>query len=167
MWEDKASGSFHPDVRGARITPYGTVLDTFTAAAQEGGQYDPKLAHGPGHRVLLVYRGWVGMNNGVTYNTYRAWGKLGPFGAVEEAPVNPAEHMTRRATVVRGVLFLPDAASRKPRATSCLLDIGGRRVLDLKPGANDVRALAPGVYFVREARAQAQAQAIRKVVVTR
>jgi hypothetical protein len=31
-------------------------------------------------------------------------------------------------------------------------------------GANDVRALAPGVYFVREAQAQAQAQAVRKVV---
>jgi hypothetical protein len=35
-------------------------------------------------------------------------------------------------------------------------------VLELKPGANDVRALAPGVYFVREA--QAQAQAVRKIV---
>ena len=30
--------------------------------------------------------------------------------------------------------------------------------MDLKPGANDVRALAPGVYFVREAQAQAQEQ---------
>jgi hypothetical protein len=40
-------------------------------------------------------------------------------------------------------------------------------VLDLQAGPNDVRALAPGVYFVREAQAQAQAQAMRKVVVTR
>jgi hypothetical protein len=38
-------------------------------------------------------------------------------------------------------------------------------VMDLRPGANDVRALAPGVYFVRTA--QAQAQAIRKIVITR
>jgi hypothetical protein len=30
-----------------------------------------------------------------------------------------------------------------------------------------VRALAPGVYFVREAQAQAQAQTIRKVVLTK
>jgi hypothetical protein len=36
-------------------------------------------------------------------------------------------------------------------------------VLDLKTGANDVRVLAPGLYFVRTA----QAQDIRKVVVTR
>jgi YVTN family beta-propeller protein len=71
-----------------------------------------------------------------------------------------------RPTVVRGVLFLPKAASLKPHATS-LLDISGRKVLDLLPGPNDVRALAPGVYFVREAQAQAQAQAVRKVIVTK
>jgi hypothetical protein len=49
-----------------------------------------------------------------------------------------------------------------------LLDISGRQVLDLKPGANDVRALAPGVYFVRElSAASPKPQAVRKVVVTR
>jgi hypothetical protein len=168
MWEDKVSGSFHPDVRGARITPYGTVLDTFTAAAQEGGQYDPKLAHGPGHRVLLVYRGWVGMNNGVTYNTYRVWGRMGPFGAVEEPAAGGVRFPIPAATVARGVLFLPDAASRKPQAAS-LLDVSGRKVLDLHPGANNVRALAPGVYFVREEpqATSLKPQAVRKVIITR
>jgi hypothetical protein len=41
--------------------------------------------------------------------------------------------------------------------------------MDLRPGVNDVRGLAPGVYFIRtaQAQAQAQAQAIRKVVVTK
>jgi hypothetical protein len=29
-----------------------------------------------------------------------------------------------------------------------LLDISGRKVMGLRTGANDVRALAPGVYFV-------------------
>jgi hypothetical protein len=40
-------------------------------------------------------------------------------------------------------------------------------VLDLLSGANDVSHLAPGVYLVRAAQAQAQAQgqAITKVVV--
>jgi YVTN family beta-propeller protein len=69
-------------------------------------------------------------------------------------------------TIVRGVLFLPGASSHRPQAAS-LMDATGRKVLDLMPGANDVRALAPGVYFVREAQAQAQAQAIRKVVLTK
>jgi hypothetical protein len=30
-----------------------------------------------------------------------------------------------------------------------LLDAAGRKVLDLEPGANDLRALAPVVYFIR------------------
>ncbi len=76
--------------------------------------------------------------------------------------------MGGRPTVVRGVLFLPrdmtetsDVSDRVPRPV--LLDISGRRVLNLQPGANDVRALAPGVYFVREVRAQA----VRKVIIAR
>jgi hypothetical protein len=52
---------------------------------------------------------------------------------------------------------------------SVLLDAAGRRVTNLHAGANDVRALAPGVYFVRDgggSREQGGA-GIRKVVVTR
>lgn len=78
-------------------------------------------------------------------------------------------------TIVRGVLFLPterlgtrSGLSDNPvMSRAMLLDISGREVMNLLPGPNDVRALAPGVYFVREAQAQAQAQAVRKVVVTR
>ena len=83
------------------------------------------------------------------------------YAAVEtpKADVRTANPMP---TFVRDVLHLPGAPNPKPQ-TSSLLDISGRDVLELRPGANDVRALAPGVYFVRGA----QAQAIRKVVVTR
>jgi YVTN family beta-propeller protein len=49
-----------------------------------------------------------------------------------------------------------------------LLDAAGRKVLDLQPGANDVRALAPGVYFVRGPETEdGRPAGIRKVVVTR
>jgi hypothetical protein len=51
------------------------------------------------------------------------------------------------AAVIRSVLNLP--GSLDPSITSCLLDVAGRSVLDLRPGANDVSGLAPGVYFVR------------------
>ncbi len=72
------------------------------------------------------------------------------------------------ATVIRSVLLLAERPSSSP-SVSYLLDISGRQVMDLLPGPNDVRALAPGVYFVRE---EPQAvshkpQAVRKVVVTR
>ena len=53
------------------------------------------------------------------------------------------------ASVVRGVLFLP-AHGEGRMASSELLDITGRRVLVLKPGPNDVRGFADGVYFVME-----------------
>jgi hypothetical protein len=68
-------------------------------------------------------------------------------------------------TVIRGVLYLPDASGVILQSAS-LLDISGRKVLDLRPGANSVRGLAPGVYFVRE-QTQAQTPSVRKVVVTR
>jgi hypothetical protein len=42
-----------------------------------------------------------------------------------------------------------------------LLDASGRKVLDIRAGANDVSRLAPGVYFVQEA----QARAVRKIIV--
>jgi hypothetical protein len=48
----------------------------------------------------------------------------------------------------RRVLYLSEASSSKPQASSCLLDISGRKVMTLHSGANDVSRLAPGVYFV-------------------
>jgi len=56
-------------------------------------------------------------------------------GAKSPRPLGP--------TLVRGIVTLP------PRSPAVLLDISGRKVLNLRPGANDVRALAPGVYFIR------------------
>ena len=98
-----------------------------------------------------------------------------PYG-IADTPVGLKKQ--RFATIVRGVLFLPRdvGAGHDPNVGhlgSCpkpeLLDITGRKVLDLKPGANDVRALAPGVYFVRSgpSAASRQPSAVMKVVVTR
>jgi DNA-binding beta-propeller fold protein YncE len=84
---------------------------------------------------------------------------------VEEAPKAEVRTANPLPTVVREVLHMPQATSRKPQAAD-LMDVSGRKVMDLRPGANDVRALAPGVYFVREAQAQVQAQAVRKIVLT-
>jgi hypothetical protein len=82
---------------------------------------------------------------------------------MEESDRPQIQGLTPQATIVQSVLYLPQVTSPKPHASSGLLDISGRRVLDLRPGANDVSRLAPGVYFVR----QAQAQAVRKVVLTK
>jgi hypothetical protein len=68
-------------------------------------------------------------------------------GGVEErlsAEVPIAKHLP---AVVRGVLIIGDRR-QKTGDRAELLDASGRKVLDLEPGANDVSALAPGVYFV-------------------
>jgi hypothetical protein len=90
-----------------------------------------------------------------------------PGVGMEEKPFGPSRPM-ESATVARGMLFLPETSNHRPQ-TSSLLDVSGRRVMGLNPGANDVRALAPGVYFVRRPETDdgRPGAAIQKVVVTR
>lgn len=87
-----------------------------------------------------------------------------PYGLAEQRQPQ-ASDCTPLATVVRGVLFLPSSLLT---ANSSLLSIDGRKVLDLRPGANDVRALAPGIYFVRSGPSteSRQPSAVTKVVLT-
>jgi len=152
---------------GARISLTGSVLGTACIASSLNGvQAYPSitLACGSGNQTLSAFPNYTDQYDGRTYNTTRIWGRIGALAGVQEQ----TSTLTSRpqGTIVRGMLFMPEASSHKPQAAS-LLDISGRKVLDLKSGANDVRALAPGVYFVREAQVQPQAQDIRKVVITR
>ena len=48
-----------------------------------------------------------------------------------------------------------------------LLDVSGRRALDLKPGANDVSRLSPGVYLVRAVSRELSAASCHKVMIAR
>jgi hypothetical protein len=64
---------------------------------------------------------------------------------VEERSAPPAAGRTATgASIVRGMLSLRADVQR-----AVLVDAGGRTVMPLKTGSNDVSALAPGVYFVR------------------
>jgi len=88
-------------------------------------------------------------------------------GGVEETDNGEVKGQRGGATIVRGVLFLPGAPSRKLQAAS-LLDACGRKVMELLPGANDVRHLAPGVYLVRStSRVNRSAPSVTKLVVQR
>jgi hypothetical protein len=167
VWEDFRSGGYS-DIYGARVTPMGAVFDGGSVVSQQGDQSCPRVCCGSGSQMLLVYQGWAGTVGSKTYNIDRMWGKMNPSPAVAEI-TRPKVRMTNGgATIVRGVLMLGAAGSRQNTGYRAeLVNIAGRKVLDLRPGANDVRALAPGVYFVREPQAQAQAPAVRKVIVTR
>ena len=78
-------------------------------------------------------------------------------------------------TIVRGILVwsattpsLRDVGDIALHNRAELLDIAGRKVLDLAPGPNDVSRLAPGVYFVCPASGvKRDASSVRRVVLTR
>jgi hypothetical protein len=60
----------------------------------------------------------------------------------------------------------PTQRGTVPIFRAALLDVSGRRVMDLASGANDVRALSPGVYFVQSTIDSRQSR-MGKVVITR
>jgi len=148
VWMDYRNGY---DIYGARVTPAGVVFDSGPVVRQEGYQDSPALARGTGSQMFLVYQGWADTVGGKAYNTWRIWGKMDPSPAVAEIPKPEVRVTNSGATVVCGVLHLPASPSGRPQTSSWLLDISGRKLIDLHPGANDVTALAVGVYFVRSA----------------
>ena len=82
---------------------------------------------------------------------YGAWFNAAWFGAGTAEPGQPAgRDFAPGATIVHGMLGLPSASGVARPARSVLLDISGRAVALLAPGANDVSRFAPGVYFVRQ-----------------
>ena len=82
-------------------------------------------------------------------------------GGVEETMNKGRGTLRVGPTIVRGVLLLPPLLS----PSSSLLSIDGRKVLDLRPGANDVSRLAPGGYFVRAAGGRLSAMDCHKIVI--
>jgi len=135
----------------------GVKLDTAgrtVAQFRPFGQADfyngpPRAASGAPGDVFAVYQSWTDEVGGRQYGNYRVWGKMGPFDGVAET--QNAELRTPKSfqTIVRGVLFLDGDCPRTGTVPKALLDISGRKVLDLHSGANDVRHLSAGVYFVR------------------
>jgi YVTN family beta-propeller protein len=144
--------------RGGEVAVISGATDSVIRVV-EVGSFPVALAWNPAHSWMYVANYWSSSIT-VVRDTLMLGVEGEIVGATREAT---------GATIVRGVLNLQVDSRRHSAYRAELLDISGRKVMDLDPGANDVRALAPGVYFVRdaEAQAQAQAQAVRKVVVTR
>jgi phosphoribosylformylglycinamidine (FGAM) synthase PurS component len=165
-WQDYRSGSTF-DIYCARVSQAGVVFDSGPVVRQAGDQVGPALARGTGNQLLLAYEGWAGTVGDKTYNTDRIWGKMNPSPGVEESRQPTAYGSQSTATIVRGVLLLgKPAQSTSGQSPISLLDISGRKVLDLRPGPNDVSRLAPGVYFVRHPGPGVRGRGeVRKVVI--
>ncbi|MEO0021889.1 MAG: hypothetical protein ABIK48_06935 [candidate division WOR-3 bacterium] len=134
-------------------TPFYEFLDGFIA--HDGGYVLGGVLQGRGNWPFIIKTDSLG---------FLHWDEAGLRGThnqrleVEEE-FEPAGSGVIPA-IVRGVLYLPERAGVAGKPV--LVDITGRRVLELVPGANDVRGLVPGVYFIRS-----NAGVERKVVIAR
>jgi large repetitive protein len=147
-WHDSRNGT-DCDIHGARVTPGGTVFDGGSILSKQGNQLYPRLCRGSSGQMSLVYQDWAGTLGGKTYNAERVWGMMDPNPAITEVTKPGVRLMNRGATIIRGVLMLGDRGP-KTGDRAQLLDVSGRKVMELRAGANDVRALAAGVYFIKE-----------------
>ncbi len=86
--------------------------------------------------------------------------------AIAEAPEPERAVLVPGATIVRDVLWMGDGR-RKTVDRADLLDITGRKVMDLEPGENDVRQIPAGVYFARRNAVGGKRPAVTKVLTTR
>jgi hypothetical protein len=160
VWQDWRDGE--RDLYGARVTPEGTILDTFTVIRQPGYQVDPVLAGNGAGKMLLAYSGWTTVVEEEPYNGPRIWATISPHSGLNDRPIELVRVHRPAPTIVRNVLFLSEVSTSE--APSRLLDASGRRVRELQPGTNDVSTLAPGVYFVARKDARNALRA-RKVIV--
>jgi hypothetical protein len=67
------------------------------------------------------------------------------YAGIGNSPQLTANSSQPIPTVVRNVLFLPPSQFT---LHSSLFSLSGQKVMDLRPGANDLSELAPGIYFV-------------------
>jgi len=154
---DSAYNRVYCSISGSYVIVIDGTTDSITVAIHVGG--GPRgLCFSPAHDRVYVANS---MGSSISVIRNSAPGIEESFG-LKVSGFKPI------ATVVRGVLFQPLGTVPIRGQSPCLLDASGRKVLDLKPGPNNVRALAPGAYFVREASGvEREASRVRKVVVTR
>jgi hypothetical protein len=156
-------------IGGQRISPTGVlrdssplVLATVDSATSVVCYYGGCAADANGNLGLMLTS-----YERPRYMSYRVRAAACPALAIgDERGARPAR-VKQSPTITRGVLFLPRSTS--PSASTSLLDVSGREVMTLKLGENDVRALAPGVYFLRRPKTEdgRPDAAVTKVVITR
>jgi len=130
-----------------------------------GVGYDATYGSGP--ELLLLFSCFTDTALGRRYGVERLWGRFGDVTGVRQADSRQTRSARGGGTVVRGVLNLEAYGRQHTAYRAELLDVSGRRVLDLHPGANDVSRLAPGVYFVRAVAHESSVGGCRKVVIAR
>jgi hypothetical protein len=155
-------------------TASGTEICTLQLHSQSGWVVRQLNQTGRDAIEADVSKGWfaVRINNEDLQNSYgTAYGAghdLEPrikityrSPGIQESPVSTCGRQTGM-TLIRSMLLLPGERD------AALLNTGGRKVMTLLPGPNDIRNVAPGAYFVRSAESgERSAVSVRKVVIRR
>jgi hypothetical protein len=127
------------------------VVLTFNSAAADSFQDKPvgvRWQAGPGKVMACGFPLYYTIEPEARQLALKVLEDFGePYG-IEESGKDKVVTTKSLPTVVRNVLWMGDWG-RETGDRAELLDVGGRRVLRLHPGANDLRGLAPGVYFLR------------------
>ena len=135
-------------------------------AVLQVGDYPYCFATAP--RVRRVYVGHA--------NTSRVYVIRDTVSGIAETPGPERAEPLPGPTVVRNVLVwsamtpsLRNVADIALQSGAKLLDATGRVVMDLSSGPNDIRHLAPGVYFARRPETEdgRPGTAVRKIVIQR
>jgi len=166
------------DIRGAKVSTQGEVLEQFGVVVTPADEQRPVLARGPGSQLFLAYQGWTAEVNGRWCDANRAYGFLGPFGGVEERPGSgPAARSILKVlpSLVRHAGIVECMVAPGPYAL-VVYDVSGRAVRTLAQGrgpgrvavgwdgtGDDGRRLAAGAYVVR-LEAQPVTAAVRLVL---
>ncbi|MEN9979501.1 MAG: hypothetical protein ABIK38_04050 [candidate division WOR-3 bacterium] len=79
-------------------------------------------------------------------------------GVEEQTALSPGRQIAPGVTITRNLLYL------RSTGPASLLDITGRKVMELLPGVNSIRELVPGIYFVWQ---ESAANRAGKIVITR
>ncbi|MCX6843393.1 MAG: hypothetical protein NTX53_14060, partial [candidate division WOR-3 bacterium] len=142
---------------------YRRVFRQFASAGSPGVWSDTlRINNEEAYRVReltpwLVYSpGGPGSGAGCVFKHYNAPYNFcfnSPWTTAVAEPVTPEPvRAGLTPSIVRGVLLLEGDCPRTGTVPkTVLLDISGRNVMSLAPGANNVSRVAPGVYFVEGA----------------
>jgi hypothetical protein len=148
------------DTTGTRVydedTVYSDPLSPFdTASISFVPPWDPGLQGSYAVTMFTVCQGDSNCANDTLYDTLAVVGIAG-----DERPNVSAQWCEMLPT--QGAIRL------RGQEPSAVLDAVGRKVMDLQPGANDIRHLSPGIYFMRQASGVGRnVSCVTKVIVTR
>ncbi|MCX6841929.1 MAG: hypothetical protein NTX53_06600 [candidate division WOR-3 bacterium] len=108
------------------------------------------------------------VKNGATNRLYLA-GRSDAIQVVHDSVVLPGVHSAPSGLVrkARPRTLFSRSLPLRSETDEVLFDASGRRVAVLRPGANSIAHLAPGVYFMREAQYRVQAQPVCKIVIAK